>query len=594
MSVDEPGGPDQPLDLSTMDEITPGAWFAPGRQMVVNDRLVQDRWFAHRVTQAELLAGWLDVVPDFAPVAAFSHHYALESGDEVEIVEPAAGELAPHEASHLVLRGPDGWLDGASADATVIVSVDGGNLLMRWDVAAPAAPDPAPVTSVFERLGGGQPVPLIDLVLHLLIDQPALFGTDASPIRDLLGAAGLDVDGTTVHRAAVRTAARNDEAVGVPGLGLESAVAAERLLGAVLNTDPGAPVDADLLAAVADPDAVSAMAEQIVGGALVPPEQLALLLDRLAGATPDGTSSGLAFLRLRLAEWQGDPEAHAAALDDAARSGQVAAALVDAAWFASDRGDARGALALLRAAHVPNDDPDSQLLARYTAAGPRLVGRNDPCWCGSGRKHKQCCLRLNGHDLASRAQWLHAKAVMFLQRPPQRPHLFSVAIAHAGVASPEEAPARVIAAACDASVAELCLAEGGDFERFLEQRGDLLPEDERELAESWRGVRHRIWEVVEGGLRDQATGEERALDARSAAKLPADGLVLAVVCDGPLAIPGAVLPIATRVVGELTPLLEAGDAAPIAAVLGREFGWTAAPDVGSAADRDPTALAAVQ
>jgi hypothetical protein len=185
---------------------------------------------------------------------------------------------------------------------------------------------------------------------------------------------------------------------------------------------------------------------------------------------------------------------------------------------------------------------------------------------------------------------------MFLQRPPQRPHLFSVAIAHAGVATPEEAPARVIAAACDASVTELCLAEGGDFERFLEQRGGLLPEDERELAESWRPARHRIWEVIEAGrgLRDHLTGDERTLDPGSAGKVPADGLVLAVVCEGPLAVPGTALPIAERVVVELAPLLEAGDAAAIAALVGREFGWTAAPDVGSQADRDPTALAAVQ
>ena len=28
----------------------------------------------------------------------------------------------------------------------------------------------------------------------------------------------------------------------------------------------------------------------------------------------------------------------------------------------------------------------------YKRSGPK-VGRNDPCTCGSGKKHKKCCLR---------------------------------------------------------------------------------------------------------------------------------------------------------------------------------------------------------
>ncbi|MDP1819448.1 MAG: SEC-C domain-containing protein [Acidimicrobiales bacterium] len=589
----EPSG--DPLDLASMDEITAGAWLAPGRQMVVNDRLVQDRWFAHRVTQAELVSGWLDVVPDFAPVAAFSHHYTLSSGGEVRVARLDAGEVGQRGAPRLVLRGPDGWLDGAPAGGTVLLSVAGSDLLVRWDAPVVHTPvDAAAMTATFQRIGGGHPVPLLDLLLHLLIDQPGLFGTTPAPIRDLLHASGLDVDGTTVHRADVRPAAKAEEAVGVPGLGLESSLAAERLLGAVLTTDPAAPVETEVLAALHDPGAVSALAEQVVGGELVDPDRLELLLGRLRAAVGDDSNPGLAFLHLRLAEWRGDPADHASALAHATRSGQVPAALVDAAWFASDRGDAREASALLRAAHVPNDDPDAQLLARYTASGPRLVGRNEPCWCGSGRKHKQCCLRLNGHDLASRAPWLHAKAVMFLQRPPQRAVLFAVAVAHAGVHAPEDAPARVIAAACDPAVTELCLAEGGVFDRFVDQRRHLLPDDELQLAEVWRGARHRIWDVVQGGraVRDRAGGAELVLDGPSAAKVARAELVLAAVREGPLALPGSALPIAEHVVDELAPLLDAGEAAPIAAVLGREFGWTAPPAVGWRADHDPTAMAA--
>jgi hypothetical protein len=564
--------------------------------VVVNDRLVSGHRFAHRITQHELVAGWIDVVPDFAAIAAFARHYVTASGDEIDVTEPAEDERSPGRPAGLVLRGPDGWLDGGSADATAVISLDGSTLTMTWEPPTPAlAVDPSPIAAVFERLGHGQPVPLLDLVLHLLIDDPTIGTVEPLvPMQDRLDAAGLVVDGITVRRANRGAAARASGPAGVPGVGLGSALAAEHLLAAVVAVVQQTPVDLNLVApALADPIAVAAMAEQVVGGALVTPDQFELLLEGVATAsTLTGMAAGgLAFLRSRLAEWRGDAAAQEHHLLEALNSGHYPGALVDAAEFAADRGDARGALASLRTGGVPADDPDAVLLARYTATGPRMVGRNDLCWCGSGRKHKQCCLPLNGWDLDSRAQWLHAKAITFLQRPPQRATLFAVAMAHAGTATLDEAPARVIAAACDTTVTELCLFEGGIFGRFLEVRGALLPNEERELAEQWRPARHRLWEVAGGGvLRDRSDGTERTVDAASTAKLPAAGLVLAVVHDGPLAIPGTALPIRGHAVDALAELLETGDATAIAAHVGREFGWTAAPDLGSEPDHESEAL----
>ena len=49
--------------------------------------------------------------------------------------------------------------------------------------------------------------------------------------------------------------------------------------------------------------------------------------------------------------------------------------------------------------NAPQELDPSQLRARYAADVARdpsrtiawPPGRNDPCWCGSGRKYKRCC-----------------------------------------------------------------------------------------------------------------------------------------------------------------------------------------------------------
>ena len=126
-AVRRPVADDQPIDLGSLDEIRPGAWMAPGRQMVVNDELVRGLRFAHRATQGELMAGWLEVVPDLAAIAAFAHHYELSSGGAVDVVEPAVDDRAPEAGAGLVLQGPEGWLDAGSADSYLLVSIDGGD-----------------------------------------------------------------------------------------------------------------------------------------------------------------------------------------------------------------------------------------------------------------------------------------------------------------------------------------------------------------------------------------------------------------------------------------------------------------------------------
>ena len=213
------------------------------------------------------------------------------------------------------------------------------------------------------------PVPLLDLVLHLLIDHPVLFdATPPTPLRDLLLVAGLDVDGTTVHRADLRPPPEAPTRSASPG-----SASPRRWPPSGCSprssrwTSPRSPTTCSTPSPTPTRSPRRPSRSSVATSCRRSSWPASSSTSR---RRPDPASlSGTAFLRSRLAEWQGDPAAQEAALD-AARGGQQPAALVDAAWFAADRGDARAALALLRSAHVPADDPDLELLVRYTSGGP--------------------------------------------------------------------------------------------------------------------------------------------------------------------------------------------------------------------------------
>ena len=84
--------------------------------------------------------------------------------------------------------------------------------------------------------------------------------------------------------------------------------------------------------------------------------------------------------------------------------------LFDLARFASDRGDVERGLALLRRAGAAPDHPLVQLLQRHRAEPRPDIGRNEPCWCGSGRKYKKCHLGNEQLSLTQRVGWLYRKA----------------------------------------------------------------------------------------------------------------------------------------------------------------------------------------
>ena len=71
--------------------------------------------------------------------------------------------------------------------------------------------------------------------------------------------------------------------------------------------------------------------------------------------------------------------------------------LIFSAAFSADRSIPSGRPLTIRA----TGPASTAAAAAATAARPALpkIGRNDPCWCGSGKKYKQCHMRLDREHL---------------------------------------------------------------------------------------------------------------------------------------------------------------------------------------------------
>ncbi len=164
------------------------------------------------------------------------------------------------------------------------------------------------------------------------------------------------------------------------------------------------------------------------------------------------------------------------------------------AHYASDRGDAPRAISLARRAGVPESDEWVQMLSTMVPRARNDIGRNDPCFCGSGRKYKQCHLRQTTIELDERAYWLWRKAVDHLQDSPWQHTL--VAVANELLAVEQTTYDSMTYAMTDPVVADIVLFEAGGWDDFLACRGTLLPADELALAQRWSNIPRSLFEVV--------------------------------------------------------------------------------------------------
>ena len=250
------------------------------------------------------------------------------------------------------------------------------------------------------------------------------------------------------------------------------------------------------------------------------------------------------------------------------------------AGFAADRGDAAEAARLLRAGGIRPDDErhGAGLWAEiepFLARPKATAGRNDPCPCGSGRKYKACHLGREVVPLADRAAWLYRKASRFAAEHLGGEHggLAMTLVDAAG--GGRELLSQVIDTEL---VYDVTLDEAGALHRFLERRGALLPDDERELASLWLIADRALYRVDDQGrdhlvLTDLATDEPVRIDGVRGMRLDAGSHVMArlvPVGDRLVSFFGYV-PVPQRLLDEVADVLADGDADDVAEVIGRCF-----------------------
>lgn len=509
--------------------------------------LMEGRVFTHRLTEDERRRDALVVEPDLDPLLfSFDDRVPLAAGGEAEIVVPGIDQLD----AQILLVGPAGWLAAHEAGGLVGVGLRDGRLTLTALSADPEAERLARMLA--ESFGACVEDPetdgtfLIDVVAHRLDEDPSALRAPAPPLGELLDAAGLERRGDQVGHAGRdwelpgMRAWRERRAFFTDQYGFDRCCYLAFLTVEAALGSGDAPTE-EVVEALAH----GAVAEALVGEVIAArggEEAAEALVGLAAGLAP--IARGRARGAVRYLEGAGHEAAGDSPRAEEAMRAALAAdpgfspALSELAGYTEDRGDTAAAIALLRRAGAEGDDPDLERLIRHAAAseGAR-VGRNAPCPCGSGRKHKACCLGRPA-PLDDRTGWLYEKALAFAHRRESREWLVDLAEELAGGEDPD--PEALLLALGEPLVADIALFECGLLAQFLAARGPLLPADERELAERWLSCPRALFEIAEVAsgeglaLRDTRTGAATRVRERlgSTGREPGELLLARVVPGG--------------------------------------------------------------
>lgn len=552
--------PDAVID-ELLNEFSCPARPLPDGRWVWLPAVLAGRVFTHRLTAEELTHDLLTVSPDLAPLAELcdDDYPDLADGSPVSVVVPGYDdELLEERGIPLELVDEPGALL-LSPGTLAGLGVAAGDLLgMRLTDKGIGL---EPVTAATDTTLGDRLTALLDadespshfasVVWAACAADPALFTSPLAPLGEIADAHGLARSGSWLAPAGFdfprwRFEGRCALLADRYGLDAEDAFAVVTLLefyrriGGLLGLVDGegpaegqgrvddnvAAVIGEVGAALVDPLLAEVFVAETEADGAWGGAALGLFAETLEPKVPRSARVATRWLQAVACERLGD----IAGGEDALLAAESLdphwpLPLFDLARLASDRGDAEAGLELLRRAGAGSEHPLVHLLEQHRAAPRNDVGRNEPCWCGSGRKYKKCHLGGEQLSLAERVGWLYAKAHQQLRGGEWGELLAAVGYERVRHLE-DELDDLLTEARADPLAIDTVLFEGGAFAEFLELRGELLPDDERQLAQQWLGVPRSVFEVeqVQPGhgvtVRDVRTGEVIEVTERGRALQP--------------------------------------------------------------------------
>lgn len=533
------------------------------------DLLADGLVFTHRLTRDEVEGDMVEMNPDLAGLDLGTRH--IHGPDGPITLEFDRSGYSPHGS----LVGPPGWLAAFSPGDLVAFRRSGDSVTVEaaGDVED-GTDEAAALQRAFEEVVGfeeeiGQEPWII--LEEMLVTDPGLFRRPVRPISELLEDAGLTADGAFVGPADSNwdppgVAVQKEFRAGIiRRYGFEAccAEALDVVIEAFRSLASGGHLnDREVNRALRHSRVAEAFCDWVDRFYALDDARVGEFARALISSGRRHTG-GAGLVLARHLEAAGDALGAEAALEAAVRSDpEFGPALTESAWYASDRGDADRTVSLMRRAGIPDDDPWVTFHATLGTA-TETVGRNDPCPCGSGRKYKQCHLGRVELTVPERVRWLLFKLIGYVTRPAHSSRLTGLAASAMWDDFEIEDMARMRQ---DGFILELAVFEDGGLSDFLDERGVLLPEDERDILETWEdSARVGLWEIGDTDgtsritLRDTATGAEETVTDRFGATQvqPGDQLLMRLLpAGGARWISTAVVPIAPQHRDSLMQLLD--------------------------------------
>ncbi|WP_245005841.1 MULTISPECIES: SEC-C domain-containing protein [Rhodococcus] len=494
--------------------------YLTGARYAALDTLFEHRILTHRLTDAEISSGVLDANPDLMVLRVFLDSFDDTEDREIRVVHRGLDDAALAErgiddptfpADEGFLLAPDALSECAAGDLIGLFVAD--RELTLCTVADVVDPTPGFADALANILTDTGAETLDAIVWQLMLEEPTLFRQPAAPLGELLESAGYVRDGDYVaiegfdfeafhlaNRARmleIRDNLHPDEAAAV--IALVDLVSAAHLEFPEDTSEIGDWARAQITenpqiyVAVAEPPAAAAALE-LLSELDDHDEILHAVATALADKGPRRVKPAAYWLAGKAADRLGKiivAEAYyESALD---RDPDWVPAIFELALLAADRSDATRALALLGRIEGGESEILHDVLARYAPAEHPELGRNDKCWCGSGRKYKVCHLGKSEITFDDRANWLYIKAQLFSRSPEYFDVVFDLAEVRAQHWDDDDALTRALEGGLAVDTA---LFDSNIFGVFVERRGELLPADELELAQQWLQVPQSVYEVA--------------------------------------------------------------------------------------------------